>query len=160
MAEMASDADRSLPVVRVIPQDDRTFADHVRGTLATAGSWTVETFQDRLRQLHPLVTVRERGLDGEQPTWYVYKHGRWMPPSTAFWWQTVRGTALRVDLDGWLLAADPQVRDLLAIPRDWPRRFHVTEFAAPGTAVQLIVRDKPLPAQIVALPFVPHRYIR
>jgi aminomethyltransferase len=34
------------------------------------------------------------------------------------------------------------------------------EHAAPGTAVQLIVRDKPLPAQIVTLPFVPHRYIR
>jgi aminomethyltransferase len=34
------------------------------------------------------------------------------------------------------------------------------EFSAPGTAVQLIVRDKPLPAQIVTLPFVPHRYAR
>jgi aminomethyltransferase len=34
------------------------------------------------------------------------------------------------------------------------------DFAAPGTAVQLIVREKPLPAQIVALPFVPHRYAR
>jgi aminomethyltransferase len=34
------------------------------------------------------------------------------------------------------------------------------EHAAPGTAVQLIVRDKPMPASIVALPFVPHRYAR
>jgi aminomethyltransferase len=34
------------------------------------------------------------------------------------------------------------------------------EFAAPGTAVQLVVRDKPMPASIVALPFVPHRYAR
>ncbi len=34
------------------------------------------------------------------------------------------------------------------------------EFAAPGTAVQLIVRGKPLPAQIVTLPFVPHNYVR
>ena len=34
------------------------------------------------------------------------------------------------------------------------------DFAAPGTAVQLIVREKPLPAQTVALPFVPHRYAR
>jgi len=34
------------------------------------------------------------------------------------------------------------------------------DFAAAGTAVQLIVRDKPLPAQVVALPFVPHRYAR
>src|SRR3954453_23184770 len=33
-------------------------------------------------------------------------------------------------------------------------------FAEPGTAVQLIVRDKPMSASIVALPFVPHRYVR
>jgi aminomethyltransferase len=34
------------------------------------------------------------------------------------------------------------------------------DFAVPGTALQLIVRGKPLPAQVVALPFVPHRYAR
>ncbi len=33
-------------------------------------------------------------------------------------------------------------------------------FTAPGTPLLLIVRDKPLPASIVALPFVPHRYAR
>ena len=33
-------------------------------------------------------------------------------------------------------------------------------FAAPGTAVVLIVRDKEVPASVVALPFVPHRYHR
>ncbi|MBF0168655.1 MAG: glycine cleavage system aminomethyltransferase GcvT [Alphaproteobacteria bacterium] len=32
--------------------------------------------------------------------------------------------------------------------------------AAPGTSVQLIVRDKPMPAKIVALPFFPHRYFK
>ena len=32
--------------------------------------------------------------------------------------------------------------------------------AEPGTAVTLIVRDKELPASIVPLPFVPHRYAR
>ena len=35
-----------------------------------------------------------------------------------------------------------------------------TAFAVAGTAVQLIVRDKPMPAQIVNLPFVPHNYKR
>ena len=35
-----------------------------------------------------------------------------------------------------------------------------TAFAAAGTAVQLVVRDKPMPAQIIALPFVPHNYKR
>ena len=33
-------------------------------------------------------------------------------------------------------------------------------FAAPGTAVALVVRDKELAASVVALPFVPHRYFR
>jgi len=32
--------------------------------------------------------------------------------------------------------------------------------ATPGTAVQLLVRGKALPAKIVAMPFVPHRYHR
>lgn len=34
------------------------------------------------------------------------------------------------------------------------------DFAPPGTAVQLIVRGKPLPARVAALPFVPHNYVR
>jgi aminomethyltransferase len=32
--------------------------------------------------------------------------------------------------------------------------------AADGTAIALMVRGKPLPARIVAMPFVPHRYSR
>ena len=35
-----------------------------------------------------------------------------------------------------------------------------TAFAAASTAVQLIVRGQPMPAQIVSLPFVPHNYKR
>ena len=35
-----------------------------------------------------------------------------------------------------------------------------TAFAATGTPVELIVRDKSLPGQVVDLPFVPHRYVR
>lgn len=35
-----------------------------------------------------------------------------------------------------------------------------TAFAAPGTEVALLVRGKPLPARVVALPFVPARYKR
>lgn len=32
--------------------------------------------------------------------------------------------------------------------------------AAPGTSLDLIVRDKPLPGTVSALPFVPHNYVR
>ena len=35
-----------------------------------------------------------------------------------------------------------------------------TKYAAPGTALNLMVRGKALPAQVVVLPFVPHRYVR
>jgi len=35
-----------------------------------------------------------------------------------------------------------------------------TAFGKPGAAIQLMVRGKALPAQIVDLPFVPHRYLR
>jgi aminomethyltransferase len=33
-------------------------------------------------------------------------------------------------------------------------------FAEPGTRIQLLVRERPHPAEIIALPFVPHRYKR
>jgi aminomethyltransferase len=35
-----------------------------------------------------------------------------------------------------------------------------TAYAAPGTKVSLVVRDKPMPAQVSALPFTPHNYKR
>jgi aminomethyltransferase len=34
------------------------------------------------------------------------------------------------------------------------------DLAEPGTALDLIVRDKPLPGTVVALPFAPHHYVR
>ena len=34
------------------------------------------------------------------------------------------------------------------------------DLAAPGTPVFVVVRGKPLPAAVTALPFVPHRYVR
>ena len=34
------------------------------------------------------------------------------------------------------------------------------DLAAPGTQVELMVRGKARPAEIVTLPFVPHRYKR
>jgi aminomethyltransferase len=34
------------------------------------------------------------------------------------------------------------------------------ECAAPGTALELIVRDKPLPGTVTPLPFIPHHYVR
>ncbi|MGH6959957.1 MAG: glycine cleavage T C-terminal barrel domain-containing protein, partial [Dongiaceae bacterium] len=38
--------------------------------------------------------------------------------------------------------------------------YVATAQAAPGTPVEVVVRDRPLPAQVVKPPFVPHRYYR
>jgi aminomethyltransferase len=38
--------------------------------------------------------------------------------------------------------------------------YVVPEFAAPGTRIGVVIRDKRVPAEIVKLPFVPHRYRR
>ena len=38
--------------------------------------------------------------------------------------------------------------------------YVTTANAKPGTKVQLVVRGKPLPAEIVTMPFAPHRYFR
>jgi aminomethyltransferase len=35
-----------------------------------------------------------------------------------------------------------------------------TAYAAPGSKISLVVRDKPMPAEVVALPFTPHNYKR
>jgi aminomethyltransferase len=35
-----------------------------------------------------------------------------------------------------------------------------TAYATPGTKVSLVVRDRPMPSQVAALPFVPHNYKR
>ncbi len=38
--------------------------------------------------------------------------------------------------------------------------FVPPQYRAPGTAVQVVVRGRALPAEVVATPFVPHRYVR
>jgi aminomethyltransferase len=38
--------------------------------------------------------------------------------------------------------------------------FAPPAFAKPGTPLTVIVRDRPQPAEVVAMPFVPHRYFR
>ena len=38
--------------------------------------------------------------------------------------------------------------------------FVPPKYRAPGTTLQVLVRGRPLPAEVVATPFVPHRYVR
>ena len=38
--------------------------------------------------------------------------------------------------------------------------YVAADHAAPGTKIQLVVRGKPLPAEVVTMPFAPHRYVR
>jgi aminomethyltransferase len=45
---------------------------------------------------------------------------------------------------------------------NWPIAMGYVDarYAAPAMAVTLMVRGKPMPARVVALPFVPHKYVR
>jgi aminomethyltransferase len=38
--------------------------------------------------------------------------------------------------------------------------YVAARLATPGTKVQLVVRGKPMPAEVVTMPFTPHRYFR
>jgi aminomethyltransferase len=38
--------------------------------------------------------------------------------------------------------------------------FAPPALATPGTALTVMVRGRPQPAEVVAMPFVPHRYFR
>lgn len=63
----------------VNPVSDGAFVERVR--LLRDGHETPDAFQSALRAYYPDALVRSRDLDGEAPTWYVYRDGRWTPSS-------------------------------------------------------------------------------
>lgn len=59
------------------PVSDAGFVQRVREL--REGHTTPASFQIALRAYYPDAVVRSRDLDGEAPTWYVYRDGRWTP---------------------------------------------------------------------------------
>lgn len=118
------------PLTRTIPSADATFASHVRSVMAREAFATPDDLAAHLRRLFPRVTVRERGLQGEAPVWYVYRDGRWVDEREGDWWTDPRVPTTVTTLDGWIVEADPMARGLLGITTDRPHHF--TEFVVPG----------------------------
>ena len=83
--------------------------------------------------MFPRVVVVERQLSGEPPTWYVYRDGRWAPPSATSWWTDPDMPCISVGLDGWIVEANPAGRALLNMPASDIGRRHFTDFIVPGT---------------------------
>jgi PAS domain-containing protein len=121
------------PSLLTIPASDEAFRRHVTAQLAGSGAERPEELEARLRRLFPRALVRERGLSGEGPTWYVYRDGRWQPETSAPWWTAAGLPSLRVSLDGWVTDASAAAASLLGIePSDRGLR-HYTDFVLPGT---------------------------
>ena len=66
------------PILIVNPRSDEDFVAFAHEQLA-AGPETAAAMEAALRMQYPRATVRERGLDIEPATWYVYREGRWTP---------------------------------------------------------------------------------
>ena len=63
-------------------------------------------------------------------------------------------------LQAWLLSTLVREGRHRAVVFEMLTEAQETALAAPGTALQLIVRGKALPATVAPMPFVPHRYFK
>ena len=71
--------DKALLVLN--PLHDREFVERARELHRDHPM--PEDFQAALREYYPAAIVRRRDLTGEYEAWYVYRDGRWTPPSRA-----------------------------------------------------------------------------
>ena len=122
----------TAPSVRTIPSSDAAFTRHVQDVVAQHSFHTPDELARHLQRLFPRVVVRERGLEGERPVWYVYRDGRWRADAGGPWWTDPRAPRTTTTLDGWIVDASPLARSLLGVRQDDSRPHHFTEFVAPG----------------------------
>jgi len=71
-----------------------------------------------------------------------------------------RAGATITDADGQTIGVLPAVPTHPASAGPVAMGYVRAASSAPGTPVRLVVRDRPLPGEIVKLPFVAHRYAR
>ena len=127
--------DRSpiLPRILTIPSDDTPFREHVDRVRRESRTRRPEELEARLRRLFPRVVVRERGLSGESPSWYVYRDGGWRSSMSGPWWEASGLPRVSVSSEGWITDANPTARSLLGIEASEVGFVHLTDFVAPGT---------------------------
>jgi PAS domain-containing protein len=121
------------PRIFTIPSDDTAFREHVDRMRHGNRAHRPEELEVRLRRLFPRVVVRERGLSGESPSWYVYRDGGWRSSMTGPWWEAPELPRVASSSDGWLTEANPAARSLLGIEASEIGSVHFTDFVAAGT---------------------------
>lgn len=144
--------------LRTIPSGDTAFREHALGVHRRHAPVRPADLEAILRRMFPRVVVVERQLSGERPTWYVYRDGRWAPPSAISWWTDPDMPCISVGLDGWIVEANPAARALLNMPAPDARRRHFTDFIVPGTLEdaealhQVLIQGHDLAATILLRP--------
>lgn len=121
------------PDIITIPSDDRTFREQVDRIHRAEPVGRPEDLEQRLRRLFPRVTVRERGLSGESPAWYVYRDGAWRAATAGPWWDASGLPQVSVSSEGWVTEANATARSLLGIEASDLGSLLYTDFLAPGT---------------------------
>ena len=66
-----------FPTLVINPTSDEEFSWRVRDVVSE-GVESPGQLEAALRDRYPRVLVRERGLQAEAPTWYVYREGTWV----------------------------------------------------------------------------------
>lgn len=127
------DLDPTPPRIFTIPSDDPAFREHVDRIRRGNRARRPEELEARLRRLFPRVVVRERGLSGESPSWYVYRDGSWRSSATGPWWEARGLPRVAISSDGWLTEANATACGLLGIEASEIGSVHFTDFVAPGT---------------------------
>ena len=118
------------PRLITIPSADLAFQHFVQRTLDKSTAGSPAEFEHRLRRMYPRALVRERGLAGEQASWYVYRDGAWRDTGREDWWDEPAVPVVHVSGDGWIEEANATARGLLGIEAGEPRHF--TDFVVPG----------------------------
>jgi PAS domain-containing protein len=115
-----------------IPTSDIAFRHFVQRTLAKTQAGSPADLERQLRRTYPRVLVRERGLTGELPAWYVYRDGAWRASDADAWWEDVAVPRLEASSDGWIRRVNPPAAGVLGIEADGTEGWHFTDFVAPG----------------------------
>ncbi|HEX2626945.1 MAG TPA: hypothetical protein VHL56_08590, partial [Candidatus Limnocylindrales bacterium] len=122
------------PHLFTIPSTDEAFRKFVNRTHERTQPASPDVFERRLRHTYPRALVRERGLAGEVPSWYVYRDGAWRAADAEAWWDEPATPRVEVDTDGWIVDSNAMARGLLAADSLDTEPRHFTDFAVPGAA--------------------------
>jgi hypothetical protein len=119
------------PQLIAIPSSDSAFRAFIERTQQRTQATSAIEFERRLRRTYPRVLVRERGLTGEAPSWYVYRDGAWRGPDRASWWTDPNLPRVEVSADGWIEGLNAGARAILGLDETTEPR-HFTDFVVAG----------------------------